>query len=41
MLCKGEEIFRLVKLTKAVHGHLRHIDIPKILLRAGAALSSA
>jgi len=26
---------------KVVHGHLRYIDIPEILLRVGAALPSA
>jgi len=41
MLRKGEEISRLGKLTKSVHGHLRYIDIPKILQRVGAALPSA
>jgi hypothetical protein len=41
MLRKGEEIFRLIKLTKVVHGHLRYKDVPKILLGVGAALPSA
>lgn len=41
MLSKGEEIFRFVKLMKAVHGHLCYTDIPEILLRVGAALPSA
>jgi len=41
MLFKGEEIFRFVKLTKAVRRHLRYIDIPEILLRMWVALPSA